>query len=226
MVRRAFQDSFSFDLRDDGRYRAPVKWADFPDLSLDIGSSITFNYSDYVSNADLLYVDSAIGDGTLTYTPPSDAEDVKTFVLSGINTQTGASASAVLEIQVLASLVSPSERVAFEWSGGEDFFVYRGGESHEQTISWEQGVPRIADFSVDDIQVLFYTNGDGDAEISKADPLFFIGDQSLSDLVTLHNFTDNGDGMGSVDVSVDPSGIEASELSMPRDIHFALRVSQ
>ena len=222
MARRAFQDSFLFNLRDDGRYRSPVKWADFPDLDVDIGSSITFKYSDYVSNADLLYVDGAIGDGTLTYTPPNDAEDVKSFVLSGINTQTGASASAVLEIQV----EDPGGRVAFQWSGEEDFSVYRGGESHEQTISWEQGVPTIADFGLDDIKVLFYTNENDDAEISTTDPLFSIGDQDLDEIFTLGDFVDNGDGTGSVDVSVDPSGIEASELSMPRDIHFALEVSQ
>lgn len=114
----------------------------------------------------------------------------------------------------------------FEWSSEDDISVLRGGNAVVVTVDWEQGSSQISDFSIDDITIQFYADSAKSTEITDLDDAFRIGDETLAEIVTLENFVDGGDGTGSVDVRVDPSGITAQELDLVRQIYFDLAVTQ
>lgn len=222
MPRQAFQDAFNFNLVDDGRYRAPVRWNAFPTIEVDRGETLTFKYSDYASHAESYLVDGVEGDGTLVFTPTEADGTRRSFVLSGLNYSNGESATAILHIDI-----DPPDRVpmAFDFTGEMAFVVYRGESALVQTVEWVQGYPEIEDFAIDNIDLTFYTNIAATTEIVSTDDMYRIGDQTLAEIVTLENFIDTGD-TGSVDIRVDPSGITASELTMLRRIYMRLSVTQ
>ena len=118
------------------------------------------------------------------------------------------------------------EPIAFDFSGERDVSVLRGGAAVVVAVDWEQGSPEISDFSIDDIRIQFYADSAKSIEITDLDNAFSIGDETLAEIVRLENFVDSGDGTGSVDVRVDPSGITAQELDMVRHIYFDLAVMQ
>ena len=115
---------------------------------------------------------------------------------------------------------------AFDFTMEQDFVVFRGGNSMTATIGWRQGVPEIADFGIEDIEILFYSDDSGTNQITSDDDNFNIGDQTLDEIITLDNFINNDDGTGSVDVTIDPGGITAMELMANRSVYFSLRVCQ
>ena len=114
----------------------------------------------------------------------------------------------------------------FAWASEEALTAYRTGDTVSDTIEWTQGDPEIASFEIGDIEILFFSNSAGTTEIGTEDNAYDIGDQTLAQIITLTNFIDDGDGTGSVDVQVDPSGIDASELTVLRNVYIRLRVSQ
>ena len=118
------------------------------------------------------------------------------------------------------------EQSAFEWSNEEDFSLLRGGSAMTRTISWQQGEPEIVDFDIDDIEITFFSDAEGTTEIESSDDDYNIGDETLSEIITLENFVDNSDGTGTVDVMIDPSDIDATELMADRNIYILLSVSQ
>ena len=114
----------------------------------------------------------------------------------------------------------------FAWASEEAITAYRTGSIVSDTIEWTQGDPEVDTFAVGDIDILFFSDSAGSTEIGTEDLLYDIGDQTLADIITLTNFVDDGDGTGSVDLQVDPSGIDASELTALRNVYVRLRVSQ
>lgn len=118
------------------------------------------------------------------------------------------------------------DAAVFDFTMERDFIVFRGGQSVSATIGWRQGVPEIADFGIDDIEILFYSDDSRTNQIASDDANFNIGDQTLDEIITLDNFIDNNDGTGSVDVTIDPGGITAMELMANRSVYFSLRVCQ
>ena len=107
-----------------------------------------------------------------------------------------------------------------------DVSVQRGGNSATITVNWGQGNPEIADFDLSNISAFYYSDSAGTDSILATDSDYSIGDETLETIISLENFVDNGDGTGSVDIEVDPSGITESELSMARDVYVRLGVNQ
>ena len=122
--------------------------------------------------------------------------------------------------------VIPSSEVDFDFTMEHDFNVVRGHDAVTGIIGWKQGSPKIENFGVDDISLLFYADKARADEISSGDSRFSIGDETLAEIVTLEDFVDNSDGTGSVTVRIDPRDITASELMADRKVYVALRVSQ
>ena len=122
--------------------------------------------------------------------------------------------------------VIPSSEVDFDFTMERDFNVVRGHDAVTGIIGWKQGSPKIENFGVDDISLLFYADKARADEISSGDSRFSIGDETLAEIVTLEDFVDNSDGTGSVTVRIDPRDITASELMADRKVYVALRVSQ
>ena len=122
--------------------------------------------------------------------------------------------------------VIPSSKVDFDFTMERDFNVVRGHDAVTGIIGWKQGSPKIENFGVDDISLLFYADKARADEISSGDSRFSIGDETLAEIVTLEDFVDNSDGTGSVTVRIDPRDITASELMADRKVYVALRVSQ
>ena len=91
---------------------------------------------------------------------------------------------------------------------------------------WTQGDPEVDSFAIGDIEILFFSDSAGSTEIGTEDDDYDIGDQTLAQIITLANFVDDGDGTGSVDLRVDPSGIDSGELTALRNVYVRLRVSQ
>ena len=114
----------------------------------------------------------------------------------------------------------------FTWMSEDALSALRGGNTISDTIEWVQGDPAVGTFTVGDISVLFYSDSAGATEIADGATLYSIGDEDLDDIITLTNFTDAGDGTGTVDIQVDPSGITSSELTALRNVYVRLRVSQ
>lgn len=115
---------------------------------------------------------------------------------------------------------------AFEWTNESDVSVPRGGNSASITVNWAQGNPEIADFGISDITAFYYSDSAGTNAIQATDTAYSIGDESLETIIQLENFVDNGDGTGSVDIEVDPSGITGTELSAARNVYVRLGVNQ
>ena len=122
--------------------------------------------------------------------------------------------------------VIPSSEVDFDFTMERDFNVVRGHDAVTGIIGWKQGSPKIENFGVDDISLLFYADKARADDISSGDSRFSIGDETLAEIVTLEDFVDNSDGTGSVTVRIDPRDITASELMADRKVYVALRVSQ
>ena len=114
----------------------------------------------------------------------------------------------------------------FDWINEDDFMALRGGSTVTRTIDWVQGNPEIPSFDINDISILYFSDSAGNNAINSGDSDYSIGDQTLAQIITLTNFVDNGDGTGSVDVQVNPSGIDSSELTALRNVYIRLRVSQ
>ena len=114
----------------------------------------------------------------------------------------------------------------FMWSSEDDISVLRGGGTLTDTVEWEQGDPDIGSFVIGNISILFFSDSAGTTAISSGDTAFSIGDQDLDDIITLTSFVDNADDTGSVNVSVNPSGITDTELTALLNIYIKLRVSQ
>ena len=114
----------------------------------------------------------------------------------------------------------------FDWMSEDDLAVLRGGNAVTDTVEWTQGDPEVGSFDINDIEILFFSNAAGTSVIDTGDGAYNIGDQTLAQIITLTNFVDDGDGTGSVDVQVDPSGITSAELTALRNVYIRLRVSQ
>ena len=115
----------------------------------------------------------------------------------------------------------------FGWNNEDALTALRGGNTVTDTVGWSQGDPEVANFdAVDDIDILFFSDTAGTVTIATNADTYDIGDQTLADIITLTNFVDNNDGTGSVDVSVNPSGITSAELNALRNVYIRLRVSQ
>ena len=115
----------------------------------------------------------------------------------------------------------------FGWNNEDALTALRGGNTVTDTVEWTQGDPEVANFdAVDDIDILFFSDTAGTVTIATNADTYDIGDQTLADIITLTNFVDNNDGTGSVDVSVNPSGITSAELNALRNVYIRLRVSQ
>lgn len=115
---------------------------------------------------------------------------------------------------------------AFEWTNESDVSVQRGGNSATITVNWAQGNPKIANFDISDITAFYYSDSAGTNAIQATDSDYSIGDETLETIIQLENFVDNGDGTGSVDIEVDPSGITGTELSAARNVYVRLGVNQ
>ena len=119
--------------------------------------------------------------------------------------------------------------VPFTWDNEGDLTAVRGGNIVCRTLEWTQGHPVIEDDDIDeasDFDFWFYNDSAGTSVLSFGtlpfmadDPNFEIGDQTLAEIVTLANFVDEGDGTGSIDVAVDPSGITDAEIDADFDIY-------
>ena len=114
----------------------------------------------------------------------------------------------------------------FDWMSEDDISALRGGATVKDTIEWTQGDPEITSFAIGNISILFFSDSAGTTTIATDATAFSIGDQDLDDIITLANFVDDGDGTGSVDVEVDPSGISDSELTALKNVYIKLRASQ
>lgn len=114
----------------------------------------------------------------------------------------------------------------FTWMDEDDISALRGGSVVTDMIDWEQGDPEIDSFELDDIEVLFFSDSAGTTAIATDSADYDIGDQTLAQIITVTNLVNNGDGTGTVDIRVDPSGIIATELTALRNVYVRLRVSQ
>ena len=114
----------------------------------------------------------------------------------------------------------------FMWGSEDAISTLRGGATITDTVTWVQGDPEVDTFTIGDILILFFSDTAGATTIAADAADYDIGDQTLADIITLGNFVDNADGTGSVDVSVNPSGITSSELTALRTVYIRLRVSQ
>ena len=123
-------------------------------------------------------------------------------------------------------IVLPIVGTPFDFTMEADFVVDRGKNAVTSVVDWEQGIPEIDGFGIDDILLLFYADEARTDEISVDDSRFSIGDEDLDEIVTLEDFVDNDDGTGSVTVRVDPSDITVSELMVERGLYIVLRVVQ
>lgn len=114
----------------------------------------------------------------------------------------------------------------FDWMNEGDFAALRGGSTVTRTVDWAQGDPEISSFDINDISILYFSDSAGNNAINSADSDWNIGNQTIAQIITLTNFVDNSDSTGSVDVQVNPSGIDSSELTALRNVYIRLRVSQ
>lgn len=112
---------------------------------------------------------------------------------------------------------------AFMWSSEADIETIISGNSVTTTVDWEQGVPGVANFALNDISIQFFSGRGGTTSVLGTTA---VGDQTLADIITVENFTDNGNGTGTVDIKADPSGITTSELTSTTNYSIKLRVSQ
>ena len=119
----------------------------------------------------------------------------------------------------------PTGRFPFEWSMEASFDIERGADSFVRTVGWRQGYPVIPDFSIDAIEILFYSDIGESDEIESTDSRYNIGDQTLAEIFTLENFVENGSS-GTVDIRVDVSGVTGAELNERRRYFLALQVAQ
>ena len=119
----------------------------------------------------------------------------------------------------------PTGRFPFDWTMEAGFEIERGAAPFLRTVGWRQGYPVISGFSIDDIEILFYSDIGESDEIVSTDLRYSVGDQTLAEIFTLENFLDDN-GSGTVDIRVDASGISASELNVSRRYFLALQVIQ
>lgn len=125
-------------------------------------------------------------------------------------------------------VVSVSGSLPFDFRGDRNKVIRatRGHHAMVLTISWRQGRPLINNFSLSDIDLVFYSDAGRTSRITSSSDNYYIGDEMLDEIITLENFVDNGDNTGSVDIRVDPSDITAEELMANRNIYIALQVDQ
>ena len=164
--------------------------------------------------------------GTL---PPGLGLNASTGVVSGTPTEAGETTTVIVATNDHGTdTVSITFQISifFDWTNEGALSVTGGGASVSRTIEWAQGTPVISGFGISAISLLFYQEAVGTNRINSGDTNYTIGDQTLADIITLGNFVDNGDGTGSVDLQVDPSGIEPSELDAMRNVYVVLEVDQ
>ena len=129
-----------------------------------------------------------------------------------------------MPVSVLLNLYIADTR--FKWINENDFVVSRGGASMQRTVTWEQGTPEIENFDIDDITIAFFSDAEALNVITESDDDYNIGDETLAEIITLTNFIDNGDGTGTVNILIDPSDIDATELMADRSVYITLNVNQ
>ena len=112
----------------------------------------------------------------------------------------------------------------FTWSSEDDLDAVRGSSSVTDTVRWTMGANVIEDFGIDDINIGYYRDREATDRIQTTDEDFMIGDESLAEIITLSNFVDDLDGSGTVDVTLDPSGITLEELMTEYEVYFVLYV--
>ena len=129
-----------------------------------------------------------------------------------------------------SALITATIRIPAEFTFSDDddeLSQVRGGTTVMDTIEWTQGDPTVPSLdATNDFTLKFYSDAAGNTEITSGDAAYNIGDQTLAQIFTLANFVDNGDGTGSVDIQMDPSGITAAELTAMRTIYLQLEISQ
>lgn len=155
--------------------------------------------------------------------------NASTGEISGTPTATGSTTTVVVATNDHGTdTVSITFEISifFDWLNEGALSVTGGGDAVSLTIGWAQGTPVISAFGIGDISILFFQDSAGTNRINSGDANYTIGDQTLADIITLGNFVDNGDDTGSVDLEVDPSGIEPSELDAMRNVYVVLEVDQ
>ena len=118
---------------------------------------------------------------------------------------------------------SPSGEI-FEWSDEDHLTVYAGHDGERDVIEWEHGDIPIEPFEISHIKIRFYRDADATDEILSTDEDYYIGDQSLDEIITLDNLVEHGDGSGAVELVLDSTGITMEELMGQRQIHIVLEV--
>lgn len=118
----------------------------------------------------------------------------------------------------------------FAFSNESDIVLIRGGEAGLTTVDWTQGGPPIENIQVSDFHIQFARDTAFENIISQTgnaqeNPDYWVGDQNLGDIFSLENIVDTGD-TGTLDVSIDPSGISESEIGTRIVVYYRLYVDQ
>ena len=127
--------------------------------------------------------------------------------------------------------ITPSDFI-FTWRDADLIQEIIEGAADEVTeiVDWEQGVPEISNFNRAAISLMFYPSADATDPILSTDPEWLIGiddddsdPQSLSSVVRLGAFVDNGDGTGTVEVIFKALLLD---IMMQNNIYIELQVLQ
>ena len=128
-----------------------------------------------------------------------------------------------------SALITATIRASVDFAFGSDddeLTQVRGGAEVSDIITWDQGDPLVQNLdAAADFTLKFYADSAGATEIDTNHADYDIGDQGLGDIFTLGSFVDSGDGTGTVDILMDPSGITMAELTASRTIYLQLEIT-
>jgi hypothetical protein len=96
------------------------------------------------------------------------------------------------------------------WSSEQDITVVRGNTASDELV-YTDGYPVITSPGLADVVVKFWADSVGGTEIDSAHANWAIGDQNLSEIITVTNLQDTDAGF-TVDLQVNTSGITQTEL--------------
>ena len=132
----------------------------------------------------------------------------------------------------ICEVILTGESIHFDWTMEEEFGkdgvadVYAGGRVVTNTFGWENDTVPLRTVTIDDFELVFYGDKEKTDLITRSDPRYRIGDETLDEIVTFENFVANADGRtGTVDIIVNPTGITAEELMRNLEIYFVARIA-
>ena len=119
----------------------------------------------------------------------------------------------------------------FQWAGEGDLEAYRGADAVSRTLTWTEGSPgQPATFdAVDDIALRYYVSGTSTEITSASVSGWTYGDQNLSQIIYLSNFTRDTTAdpvTGSVVINLDPSGLTSTELTAMLEVDVYVEATQ